>query len=311
MGQKITLSETFSGTGLPQVYDDSIMGAGSLILHDVGHSLGGFSGIPANGGLIPNVAWQTANALVGGMPGQAALSGVVNSTDPLVAGVTGSATYPYAERTPKGGLHIIRSQINDSPGKIYCIDAAPAISAYVQANLDHAYYISIWQYITRPFTTAGVPYPGFAMFGMNTGNNVIGLEVGAAGSAAMYLGSAHSLGYNNIGSAGLVAGASLLQYGEATHNGTITGWAAIPFMFGGQGGPFSGLRVGGSQVFYRCYFEDMTVSAIAGGYAAASPIATSARYAEVAAKDVAFYNAAFSSVGKFYGDGFVSPSAYP
>jgi hypothetical protein len=109
MGQKITLAETFTGTGLPSVYDDSLMGAGSLILHDVGHSLGGFAGIPGNGGLIPNIAWQTANALVAGAPGQAALSGVIGSTDTLVAGATTSATFPYAERTSKNGLHIVRS----------------------------------------------------------------------------------------------------------------------------------------------------------------------------------------------------------
>lgn len=311
MGQKVSLTETFTGTGLPVVYDDSIMGAGSLILHDVGHSLGGFSGIPANGALIPNVAWPTANALVGGTPGQSALGGVIYSADPLVAGATGSATYPYAERTPKNGLHLIRSQVNDVANKAYLLNAASAISNYVQSNPDHAYYLSIWQYITRPCTTAGAPYPGFAMFGTNTGNVITGLQVGSAGSAAMYLSAAHSIGYNNVGSAGLVTGLSFLQYGESAHTGTITSWAAIPFMFGGQGGPFSGLHIGCSQTFYRCYFEDLTVSAAAGGYLGGAAITVAQRYAELASRDLSLYNSAFASGGKFYNDTVTSPTIYP
>jgi hypothetical protein len=292
------------------VYDDSIMGAGSLILHDVGHSLGGFAGIPGNGALIPNVAWSTANAIVGGTPGQSALSGVMTSSDPLVAGATGSATYPYAERTPKNGLHIIRSQVNDVANKAYLINAASAISSYVQANPDHAYYLSIWQYITRPCTTAGTPYPGFAMFGTNTGNVIAGLQVGIAGSTAMYLGLTHGIGYNNVGSAGLITGASLLQFGESAHSGSITSWAAIPFMFGGQGGAFSGLHVGCSQILYRCYLEDLTVSAAGGGYAAGAAITVAQRYTELAAKDLTLYNSAFAFGGKFNGDAFTSPSNY-
>jgi len=42
-----------------------------------------------------------------------------------------------------------------------------------------------------------------------------------------------------------------------------------------------------------------------------SAISVSARYAEVAARDLALYNAAFASGGKFYGDGFTSTSGYP
>jgi hypothetical protein len=311
MGQKITLAETFTGSGLPTIYDDSIMGAGSLILHDVGHSLGGFAGIPAGGATIPNIAWSPANAIVSGAPGQAALGGLISSSDALVAGVTTSASFPYAERTPKNGLHLIRSQTNDLAGKQYEITAAAAIAAYMLANPDHSYYLSLWQYFTRAATTSGSPYPGYAMFGTNTGIGIMSLQVGGAGTGAMFAPGTHNIGFNSVGSGGLVTGASFLQYGVNQHAGAIGSFNAIPFQFGGQGGAFSGLHVGPSQIFYRCYLEDLTVSAAAGGYAAGAAITVASRYAEVAAKDLALYNAAFAAGGKFYGDTFTNPAGYP
>ena len=45
MGQKILLAETFTDATLPAIYDDTIMSAGSLILNDLGHSLGGVTGV--------------------------------------------------------------------------------------------------------------------------------------------------------------------------------------------------------------------------------------------------------------------------
>jgi hypothetical protein len=329
MGQKIALTETFTGTGLPILYDDAIMGAGSLILHDVNHSLGGFAGIPANSATIPNIAWTTANAIVSGAPGQSALGGVVSSADALTAGATSSASFPYAERTPKNGLHLIRSQVNDVAGKQYEITAASAIASYMLANPDHSYYLSIWQYFTRAATTSGSPYPGYAMFGTNTGIGIMSLQVGGAGTAAMFAPGSHNIGYNSVGSGGLITGASLLQYGVNQHAGTIGTFNAIPFQFGGQGGAFSGLHVGPSQIFYRCYLEDLTVSAAAGGYAGGAAITAAQRYAEVQARDLAMYNAAnansgsftatdsagnvrtFAATAKLYGDTFTSPAGYP
>jgi len=321
MGQKITLSETFTGSGLPTVYDDTIMGAGSLILHDVGHSLGGFAGIPGNGALIPNIAWSTANALVAGAPGQAALSSVIAASDALTAGATGSATFPFAERTPKGGLHIVRSQVNDVNGKSYLMNGATAIRDYMYAHPNNAFYYSVWQYYSRPATTRGTPYPGVAVFGVNTGNSFFALQPWEISSpAGSQQPNGNYIGYGFQGTLGLAgsggAGNSLWQGGVSKFTGTLPGstatFASVPFMWGGCGGPYNAYpHVGPSQIFYRCYLEDLTVSALAGGYTAGTPITVAARYAEVAARDVTLYNAAFSVNGRLYNDVFSNPVVYP
>jgi hypothetical protein len=311
MGQKITLSETFTGSGLPTVYDDSIMGAGSLILHDVGHSLGGFSGIPGNGAAIPNIAWTTANALVG-LPGQSALSGVVTSSEVLVPGLTGSTTFPFAERTSRGGLHIVRSQQSDLNGKQYLINAATAIRDYMYANSTNAFYYSVWQYYTRGATTRGTPYPGVAIFGVNTGNAFIALqpwEVSSPAGTQQPFGN--YLGYGFSGTLGITGnggyGYSFWQGGVNRFSGNLpgasSGLACIPFIWGGSGGPYNGYpHAGASQIFYRCYLEDLTYSASRGGYAGGASISVPARYAEVAARDLALYNAATGTGGRFAGD---------
>jgi hypothetical protein len=316
MGQKVSLTETFTGTGLPTVYDDSIMSAGSLILMDVGHSLGGFTGIPASGTAIPNVAWSTANALVAGAPGQAALSGVVFASDTMASGVntSNSVTFPFTERTPKKGLHIVRSQVNDVANKTYNFQAPASIQTYLYNNQTHAYYFSLWQYFTRAFTTGGSPFPGLGIVGQNTSIGFLGYTP-ANGTDPIAPGT-NKLGTTAfIGSEGLATGASFIGNGVSQWTGTAPASASNinvdMFIWGGQGGPFSGLHVGGSQIFYRCYFEDLTVSAAAGGYAGGSAITVAQRYAELVARDQALYNAAFASGGKFNGDTFTNPSLYP
>ncbi len=323
MGQKVSLAETFTGSGLPVVYDDSIMSAGSLILHDVGHSLGGFSGIPGNGASIPNVAWTTANGLVAGAPGQSALSSVILSSDTLVAGATSSATFPFTERTPKNGLHIVRSQVNDLNGKQYLMNGASAIRDYLYNNQSHAFYFSVWQYYSRAATTRGAPYPGIACFGVNTGNGFIALqpwEISSPAGSQQPSTTGHYIGYNYLGTLGLASsggtGNSLWQGGvnnySATPPANNIATICIPYIWGGAGGPFSAYpHVGSSSVFYRCYLEDMTVSAAAGGYMGGNSISVAARYAELVARDVAIYTAAFTASGKFYSDSFTNPSGFP
>ncbi len=323
MGQKVSLTETFTGSGLPVVYDDSIMSAGSLILHDVGHSLGGFSGIPGNGASIPNVAWTTANGLVAGAPGQSALSSVISSSDTLVAGTTSSATFPFTERTPKNGLHIVRSQVNDLNGRQYLMNGASAIRDYLYNNQSHAFYFSVWQYFSRGATTRGSPYPGIACFGINTGNGFIALqpwEISNPSGSQQPSNTGHYIGYNCLGTLGLASSGGM---GNSFWQGGVNSYVStppanniatlcMPYVWGGSGGPFNAYpHAGFSSVFYRCYLEDLTVSAMAGGYAAANTISVSARFAEVAARDLALYTAAIANGGRFYDDTFANPNLYP
>lgn len=321
MGQKISLSETFSGTGLPQVYDDAIMGPGSLILHDVGHSLGGFSGIPGNGALIPNVAWSTANATLGGGLTQPALSSVISATDTMAVGDNraNSATFPFTERTSRGGLHIVRSQQFDLAGRSYLLNGASAIRDYMYNHPGNAFYYSIWQYYSRAATTRGAPYPGVAVFGSSTGNGFIALQPWEISSpSGSEQPGGNYLGFNFEGTLGLAnsggIGNSLWLGGVTKFTGTLpssgSGVYCLPFIWGGSGGPYNSYRSGPSQIFYRCYLEDISYSASLGGYAGNGTMSVPARYAEVAARDWALYNAAFATGGRFSADAIANISAY-
>ena len=167
MGQKILLAETFTDATLPAIYDDTIMSAGSLILNDLGHSLGGVTGVQVdNGMLVPNIAWRVANGLVAGAPGQSALSSVWVSN-----GAVHTPSFPLIERTPKKGLHLIKSQANDSaPSSAMTLKGPAALEAYLIANPTHAFYYSVWDCITRALTTVGPPNPGLYSIGKDLGN---------------------------------------------------------------------------------------------------------------------------------------------
>ncbi len=323
MGQEVLLTETFTGTGLPCVYDDKIMSAGALSLIDFNHSLGGYVGVPGNAALLPNIAWKTANALVAGAPGQSALSAKINATS------AAAPSYPLIERTPKLGLHAIRSQASDVSGALYNMELAAAIETYMQTNRAHAFYFGIWDYMTRAGTTAGSPYGGLAsVLAYNTSNYLFddsysALEPQTSGNGLA--GSTSSGRSNN-----LATGARLATWGANGFTGTYSGSpSVIPYIWGGTGGPFVGLHIGASQILYRQYIEDLTVSAAAGGYANNGAITVAQRFAEVVARDTAMYNAAvnltgswtatdaggnistFTATGKLNGDTWTAPSGYP
>lgn len=298
MGIQFSLTEAFTDTTLPILADDSLLAAGSLFLMDPAHSLGGFTGVPANGAQIPNIAWKQANQLVAGTPGQSALSGFFNLSHP-----NGSAGFPLVERSSKGGLHVVRSQANDIIGNYSSLQAPSAITAYLIANPNHAYYMSFWHRVTRVFTTGGSPYPGFAILGVNTSVYIIQGTPKADGTSVFD--SANLLGKAVLGTSGLSTGIGFQAEGVSAHTGTpqSANFVAVPYIFGGTGGPYNGYHVGGSQILYRSYIEDLTVSAAALG------ITVAQRYAQVVAADQALYTAAFANGGKFYNDTFTAPPA--
>ena len=285
MGQKTVLTDTFTDTTLPIIYDDPIMSAGTLILADLTHSLGGVNGLIGNGALIPNIAWSTANQLVAGAPGQAALS------LPVQAGAAfGSATLPFAERTPKGGMHVVRSQVNDVTNIAYSLNLPAPVLTYVLSNPNHSYYFSVWQYVTRAAVDATA---GLFMLGNNTSNYAF---YGVA-SANFPTTTPPRLLSSTTGSSGLAVGASKLQIAESAYTGTADTIRAGLYFPSGVGGAFNPLHKGWSGVFYRILLEDLSIS---GRTAAA-----------VKSMDDALYATATAAGGKLYGDTFTDPAGYP
>ncbi len=298
MGQKVVLSEAFTDTSLPILYDDAMQAAGTLAILDFGHSLGGFAGVPVDGSQLPNVAWKSANQLVAGAPGQAALA--LNFQTNQAAGV---ASVPIKERTPKKGLNIIYSQANDIANNWNRVQIPQAIFDYMVANIGHAFYWSVWHRVTRS-GVQGAPYGGFMNFGVDTANTLMVAEYKSGGAISGGItpnqGNVKRLGadatpansYNTVAN-------QLIQAAVQGVTGSIGSWdrsRALPY-FWGHGAAFSNLHIAHSGILYRLTLEDLTVSG--------------RTYAQAAAIDQALWAAAFAAGGKFYGDTYTDVTSYP
>lgn len=285
MGNQITLSDVvFSDSTLPVLRDDPLLSSGSLVLVDFGHSKGRLSGVPSNGTLVNNIAGSIASGLVGS----------VSVSPDILTGFTSSAMVP--ELSGKGGLHVIKSKVNDTNATRFTLRLPAAIKAYLLANPTHGYYFSMWQQFTRKFDANNAPLMifGESAYSVNFLMN-LGSSGAVQGAATNVLGQATTL--NPF----VAAGPAKLQLAVSKVTGTLLSLAYTDlFIFGGvpsAGVMDAALKKGGSQIMYRVYLEDLTVSG--------------RTYAEVKTLDDALYAAAFAPGGKFYGDTYTDPSTLP
>ena len=292
MAVKQVLTDAFTDTSIQKIPDDPMQKAGTLLLLDFGHSQGAFTGVPGNGAQIPNVAWRTANDLVAGAPGQAALAIPFKTTTAI-----GSASTPVKERTPKNGLNIIYSQANDIAAAENSFGMPVSVFNYIVANYGHSFFLSIWERPTRN-GVPGAPTGARSFLGYNTAHYLWALKYGAdiaaqtlPSAGANLLGQSFTPGVNTLAP-------TLIQHGFKNYTGSnaadIT--RALPY-FWGTGSVFNGLHISHSGILYRFLLEDLTVSG--------------RPYAEAAAQDLALWTAAFSPGGKFYGDTFTDVTGYP
>ena len=281
MGNQITLSDvTFSDTSLPVLRDDPILSNGSLILVDAGHSKGRLPNVPSNGALINNIAGSIAAEIVGSA-----------SVSPDIAtGFTSNAM--IAELTAKGGLHVIKSKLNDINNTRFTLRIPAAIKAYLLANKSHSFYFSIWQQVTRKFDAADMPLAVLAESAY-TNDFLINIQVNGnpGGASTNLLGKASSLDPTAM------TGPAKHQLAISKATGALANMAYTDlFVFGGcpsAGVMNSALHKGGSQIMYRVYLEDLTVSG--------------RTYADVKTLDDGLFLAAFAPGGKFYGDAYSDP----
>ncbi|MGP5282099.1 hypothetical protein ACTXNJ_12985 [Pseudomonas helleri] len=280
MGHKIALPDTyFSDTTLPVLRDDPLLSSGSLVLIDLGHSKGRLASVPTSGSLVSNIAASIATGLVG--------SASV-SPDIMTAYTIG---HMAPELSSKGGLHVIKSKVNDLNNTRFTMRVPAAIKAYLLANPAHSYYFSVWQQITRKFDV-GVPVMGLAG---NAFTNDFWLNLDSTGLPA-------GIGTKSIGKATnlnptLATGTAKHQHAVSGATGAIVSMPYTDlFIFGGcpsAGVMNSAVNKGGSQIMYRVYLEDLTVS--------------ERTYDQVKALDDELYAAAFAPGGKFYGDTHSDP----
>lgn len=288
-GIATVLQTTLTDASLPVIdLTDRLLTAGSLLLIDPTHSSSPWpAGVPANAAVLPNVAWKRANAMIGA--GDASSLGVY--FDDLH-----QAADAMFERTPKGGIHGIYSQVNNgNANRGAALRVQVAIRDYLYTNRAHRFYMSVWHRRTRAASIAGGALQRNAQIADATqgaqrqinfdpsetfGNTQTGFrEAIVRNTVGVQMRSVDGSGYNTAAPA---ASANL---------------CATAFQWGNYGiGQTAWANKSASDVFYRAYIEDLTVSG--------------RTYAQVDALDYALWQAAFATGGRYIGDTFTDPATF-
>ncbi|QYC10554.1 hypothetical protein [Brevundimonas nasdae] len=303
-GLRLNVTTNFSDptNELPVLRDDYLLTRGSLVLIDFAHSADPLVGVPAEGALIPNIAWKEA----------AELHGSGSKTDWAMMFSRVLAQSPggdgFVERSTKGGVHVVMSQATQTGiGKGAYIGRTAGgfdtkLRVYLFNHLDHVFYFSSWERKTR-LALASSPEASEALIWSNSGsatvNNLI-LEdrtVNRSGSAQQGSRSVPALPVSATGNTFRnVAGKWALPSGNPSGANQI----GVSLMAIGQmPSPYAGFGANKSRsaVLYRSYLEDLTVSGRTFG--------------EVDAIDKALFDQAFGPGGRYFGDTFTDPATYP
>lgn len=288
---------TGSTANMPQLTAlsvNSILVNGSLVLVDPNDAnLPWAAGAPASGALLPNLAWDRAAPVVGGITAASQLY------CPYTNLLTGTSESIF-ERSAKGGLHGIVSQVNSSNTSHFAmIRAAPAIEAYINANPNHSYYLDIWENVDRLSTATAYPIAGIFKAYAQVNNYGIYLQSGSVTVAAPAGGD--RLGFRLSSGAYTALGIAIANIAESAWTGTLPASdVKVVLTAWGNVDAFGSLTANkaASKIFYGMYLEDLTVSGRS--------------YATVDAIRFGQYTTAFTTGGEFYGDTTpTAPSALP
>lgn len=268
--------------------DEILPTAGALILIDPASLYGAWpAGVPGHGTKVTNLARTQAFAAAG--------TGVVGDYD-FTVNNTLTATDGVLERTPKGALHGIISQSTAAGGRKFDLEGG-AIRAYLLANPNNDYFISLWAVPTRLSieTTPGT-LARFAGFLSSASGDTITARL-ASGNKMTVAPSANRILVKESATPAVVdapiniQGAhSLVPAMHASDNAFIH--------FGYKDATASALNKQASWALLRVYLEDLTAS----GRTAA----------EVAAIDNELFDRDVLTVGgRYNGDTHTSVSALP
>lgn len=306
MGTKITVDGVVAGGTGRLLFNDPIMSKGSLVLWDPSHSLGGFSGIPLNGGYMPNIAWRQAQEIIGsGTEETLGVSFVRTETDPSLC---------LVERSGNGGIHGLYSHTGSPTGDNFIMASPRAlIQDYIHANTDADMYFSAWFRVTRaPVIASGNNWQSpFHKAGSNTNTLLFWSQGGVVEplTGANILGRRSTVPQMNLFTSGQTG---FVSAGTTGWTGTKPTLGNVGGLGNGVGGGTFGLHYGTGafdiwaapnradpmgMVLERFYAEDLAVSG--------------RTYTEVDALDLALYNAAHNAGGKWFGDTYTNPATFP
>lgn len=287
-GFKIKLPIAVSDTTMKKLYNDEIMSSGSLFLFDPSHSLG-YSGTElANAGVAKNIAWETANKILG--------SGDANTLSGTISTTNITPTTAILELTTKKGLHGVISKVNGANNTGWKMTPPLPIRNYI---IDSWYtkklYVSVWGRVTRISDTNT---SAFLLISSNisaTSNYKSLFEVGKNNPDTGVNLLGNRISGNTIGNFIRTSGVN----GAVGTNAILDSNSANYIKIGNVASPYGGFEAGksNSMIIYRYYMEDLDVSG--------------RTYAEVDAIDKAMYDAAFAVGGKYYGDTFTDPATLP
>jgi len=197
-----------------------------------------------------------------------------------------------AERSAKGGLHVVSSQATQTASAYARFELPGPVKAYMAANQSHVFYLSAWYQITRADLVNTGPY----IFTGDAASNLRGF-FGVKRDGPLFAPNALSkvaTGARNT--VGLVHEELATSYvGAVALADDAPGFHSIVFGFGLVNAAYGdhARNKAMSAVVYRLFLEDLTVS----GRSAA----------QLAAIDEAARTAAFAAGGRYAGDSWTAP----
>lgn len=279
----------FTDTSAPILLTvDPVESVGSLALIEPQHPITQWaSGVPTTGYNAPNLMKDFARSLGIASPETAAV--IYNSGMVSPVGLV--------ERSARGGLHGIVSKVNVPASRSgFKVELSDAIKSYILANPTHKFFSSVWRKVTRPGVSEA--FTGVHNASAGTSNylflNDCSTDRPLSGAGTKYIGS-RSINRNAVGN-------SLLNIGVDGFSGTtpasIATLLARACSWGNNPGVPGSATGHASDIFYRFYLEDLTVSG--------------RTYAAVDALDnEQFEKHMMTAGGRYFGDTFTAPSTLP
>lgn len=281
------LPMTFTDTSLPKLklYDPIEPEQGALLLLDAAHPLSDVGeSVPANDTELASIIPSIISATL--------YRAIQNVNAPL------SDDYVSFERTDKGGIAALYS--TDLPVTSYAstgmIIKSATLAEYIQANPDHQYYGSVWMGYDIPAGAAGTQWglhvSNYCHSNFNRWN---GYNVRITTDLINTIPAERRYGVQRLDF-------FIDPYGDPTralHDESVRPSEVSVAVLGNyksmlSGHPLQPDRTWPSLIFYRAYYEDLTVSG--------------RTYAEVQALDQALYaKDVLTGGGRYYGDTWTVP----
>lgn len=280
----LTVDTVFDNPDAPILakYDSIESPVGSLFLWDAAKSP--TEAFNTSGGIVSNLLAEYGDAIIGN-PSQMIKNFVQDGSNAILT-----------QKTPKGGIHMIASQVNNTATVDYAsFNTNADLTAYLNSRVATGkIYYSVWRKTTRKQGSGGSQL-SLMHHMLNTSNYAF--LFGTNGTTPQLGASGNS--YLNPIISQQVDGAVGIDQLVAIRPGGITGALAANADFrvgAGNINPFSSLAYNRSPsvIYYRIYIEDLGLSG--------------RTFEQVKAIDEAEFAKAFGVSGRFYGDTWNNPA---